>query len=469
MDKAVVKRVSTIILISIAMFTVYVTPNENMASNIADVCTKLYFYNAIKIYESAIADTLLLETPVNISLMYGFTQRSLPAVSHMVIFNESAGYYTFTVKPGEGFNGFFVNIVEICTKPLGIALGYINMALRDPSIDPFNSSSINIPEEIARDFLTIPREIVVEKVVPSFEEWFTNKYKMSLSNASKLGIAVTAGYFVYMVYIRYNASAVPRGIEDVVESREGDCDDMSRILAELLNYYGIPSVIVYGYVYIEGMKFVFPIENVTYIYVNSGPHAFTMAYIPGFGWFPLDFLAGSFITQPFILEGYSRSTHIDEESVDLFLDLHRKINAIQVLGVFKETNKPVGDIMAIDEWLGFFNEIVATQNILSPEIAITETTEEPVTNITTDIGDTALEPSLTGTTQVNETRSHIAEGEATTYVTNNALTETFIQTTSPSLATTVDHRKTSPVDVYVIVLIAILAIVLAIFMVYRRK
>jgi len=68
-------------------------------------------------------------------------------------------------------------------------------------------------------------------------------------------------------------------LDEVIKDRKGDCDDISRILVNLLHYYGIPAVMVSGYVFINGFEISIPLENVTYVFNNNGPHAYVMAYL----------------------------------------------------------------------------------------------------------------------------------------------------------------------------------------------
>ena len=196
-----------------------------------------------------------------------------------------------------------------------------------------------VPSDIREKYVHTPHRIVVEIVVPAFEKWFNETYGVNPANASYLGLAVSAAYFVYLEFITYNASAAPKSIEEVVQTRQGDCDDMSRVLAELLSYYGIPSTIGYGYVYIPESgfeRFVMPVENVTYIFRYNGPHAFVLVYIPGYEWISVDFLAGSIWYYPFLFEGESVDTTVNESEVEQMIDLHRSLNGTQLIAVFEQ-------------------------------------------------------------------------------------------------------------------------------------
>ncbi|MEL9908436.1 MAG: transglutaminase-like domain-containing protein [Desulfurococcus sp.] len=298
-----------------------------------ETCSTLYFINAIKVYNSLINDTLLLETPQNTTLNTGLRQESTPIYVYNLGFNETLGSYVFNVSAGNGFFGFFISRITVCYSDNSTILGYYRLALNNPG---YRISDESIPGDIVTEYVKTPYSRVVEVVVPAFEDWFKNRYNSSVYSASKLGIAVNAAYFIYTEYFTYNASSLPRTIDEVIESRQGDCDDMSRVLVELLSYYNIPAVIGYGYVYIPDLRLETNLGNVTYYYAYNGPHAFVLAYIPGLGWVSLDFLAGSLLEYPFVFEGYTRGTIVNESEVQEVVDFHKKISATQVFIVVDE-------------------------------------------------------------------------------------------------------------------------------------
>lgn len=343
-------------------------------------CYTLYFLNGIVIYNSTITERLVLETPTNITLAEGFTQIVHHLLHYGVEYNETTWLFEFTVKAGENFTGFFISRVEVCSKPFKTVRDYILKALEDPGFN-VNEGRAEIPEEVVREFLAEPKRVVVEVVVPEYESWFSSRYNMSTSSASRLGLAVTAAFFVYSVFIKYDPSASPRSIDEVIESRRGDCDDMSRVLVELLNYYGIPATIVYGYTFIEGFNITLPVENVTYGFISNGPHAFTLAYIPGIGWISLDFLAGSFIDRVFIVENYGRETTVPGEAVKSFLELHRAINATQVIAVLSEDSfsSVFSGELTLSSLSNYFEHLVRAVENRSVQVIIATSTETHAT------------------------------------------------------------------------------------------
>ncbi|MEM1878527.1 MAG: transglutaminase-like domain-containing protein [Desulfurococcaceae archaeon] len=332
--------------------------NLQVSSSSSDLeCRVLYFFNGIIVYNSTISTTLALETPGNISLVEGFEQTAVGLVAYNVVFNESVRMFTFNITEGEYFEGFYISELRICVKPQQLNL--LQKALRNPMSSELPDER-TIPQEILENYVKPPYSRVVEEVKPQFEDWFKKRYFLSVDRARYAGIAVTAGYFVYQEFIKYDPASLPRTIDEVIETRRGDCDDMSRVLVELLNSYGIPALIAYGYVYIKNFNYTITLENVTYIFINNGPHGFTLSYIPGFGWLSLDFLAYSLIVYPFVFESYTRVTEVDKEAVEEVVQLHRKINATQVLGIFDESEvkQLIGYPITLDNALRFFNKLL---------------------------------------------------------------------------------------------------------------
>lgn len=297
-------------------------------------CSSLYFLNGIIVFNSTLDQELVLETPTNISLNEGFEQVVQHILSYNLIFNEEIKAFTFRVEANRSFEGFFISRVDVCYREMAITLSALLSAYYAPSYTlPTRGET---PADVYEKYVRPPHVKVIEVVLPAYERWFKNKYKIDFNAASKLGIASTASHFIYRLYINYSAESIPRTIEEVIGTRRGDCDDMSRVLVELLNYFEIPSVIVGGYVYLPDFNYTSSIESVTYKFINNGPHAFTMAYLNEIGWISLDWLAGSLLAHPFIVEGYSRETSIQGQAIAEFVELHKLINATQVIAVFTE-------------------------------------------------------------------------------------------------------------------------------------
>ena len=90
----------------------------------------LYFFNGIVVYDSSTNETLLLETPANLTLGEGFEQRVVTLLSHNLVFNETVKAFTFNAT--KGYVGFFVCYVEVRAKPMDQALTLLARASRIP-------------------------------------------------------------------------------------------------------------------------------------------------------------------------------------------------------------------------------------------------------------------------------------------------------------------------------------------------
>ncbi|MCY0868656.1 MAG: transglutaminase-like domain-containing protein [Desulfurococcus sp.] len=327
-------------VIVVALYTTAPSTSIQQAQSLLHTkCATLYFLNAIDIYNSTVNDTLILETPGNITLDEGFQQTVEALLAYNVVFNDSSKQFTFNTSIGRGFFGFFTSRITVCYPDGSSLLEYYKLAFRNPMYSP--SLNASMPSDLVEKYVRQPYSKIAEVVVPAFEKWFNETHGIPVSSASSLGLAVNAAYFVYREYFTYNGSSIPRSIDEVISTGQGDCDDLSRVLVELLNYYHIPALIAYGYVYIpdinESGVFTTSIENVTYVFLYNGPHAFTVAYIPSLGWLSLDFLAGSLLEYPFVFEGYTRETLVNETSVEELVNLHKEIDGVQVLAVLNES------------------------------------------------------------------------------------------------------------------------------------
>ncbi|MEM2025367.1 MAG: transglutaminase-like domain-containing protein [Desulfurococcaceae archaeon] len=321
-------------------------------------CGTLYFFNGIAIFNSTLTQELMLETPYNITLRDGFEQVVEHILSYNLVFNDTAKAFTFRAEANKSFEGFFISKVKICSREMNSTLSTLLFAYQYPTY--LLSPGGEIPTEVIENYLREPSKKVIESLIPAYEKWFKSKYNIQPKNASQLGIASTASYFIYSVYLEYAAEALPRTIDEVIDTRRGDCDDMSRVLVELLSYFGIPSVIVWGYVYIHSFNYTSPVENVTYKFINNGPHAFVMAYIAGMGWVSSDWLAGSLLTYPFIGEDYSRETAVVNEAIVEFVELHKEINATQIFVVLDEegSQKYIGSPITTERLQSYFEHLL---------------------------------------------------------------------------------------------------------------
>ena len=295
----------------------------------SDQCFELYFVNAIYFINSSGVFQGFLETPVN------YTSPPYRQEVHVIYLWGNATFNSseeaVQLSAGNGTAGGFVARIRICGRGLGEAYEILKKAFRNPAYGK-EYDSRPIPSNVSKKYLLKPMEVVAEKVKPEFEKWLRREKGVEPGEMSRISLAVDAAYFIYAVFIEYSPSALPRTMEQVIESRRGDCDDMSRILVNLLWSYGIPAKIAQGYVYLN-LSMQSPVGRSLYIFRDAGPHAFVMAYVPGFGWVSLDFLAGSMIIYPFIFEGETVYTNITEQQVEEVVEMHRRHVFVQMMSI----------------------------------------------------------------------------------------------------------------------------------------
>ncbi len=223
------------------------------------------------------------------------------------------GNVSAKMKVYNGSQGYVVVRVEQVVRNLTpIILKIVN--------SPRIFMNYTAPKNVVKKYVRKPARIVVSKVVPAYEKWVNtileSKYNLSVRNVSKAFIAVSAAVFIYLSgYIHYNASAMPRTLNETILKHQGDCDDMSRVLINLLWYYGIPAKIVYGYVYLPPLNLTMSLMGSYMRFVNAGPHAFIMAYIPPIGWMSVDFLAGSLLSNPVVIQGVNLKGSVTKKDI----------------------------------------------------------------------------------------------------------------------------------------------------------
>ena len=403
------RELALVVLLLLLVSSAGVAPIVASGGSVTE-CYTLYFLDGIVVYNSTISADVVLETPTNTQLLGGIEQVVEHVNSYNVTFNESLRAYSFKLREGEFFEGFFLSKVHVCSRPLNTTWLYTTLALFNPKYSPAPQVNASFSTNVSADYLKTPHDKVVKNVIPEYEKWFSEHYGFTTRNASLLGIATTLSYFIQRVYLKYSAGVLPRSIDSTVEERQGDCDDMARVTVEALNYYGIPAAVVSGYVYVDGFNYTIPVENTTYIFVNNGPHAFPIAHVPGVGWIPLDWLAGAFTYYPFIVESITRNTEApSEEEVEEFLEVHRALSAVQVIAVVPEAtvkeyvNSSLG---ALYLWNNLKEKAVVTLSTKIPRELAQESTLTPretvqvnTTTYTTELSNTS---TLTATTPLSE-------------------------------------------------------------------
>ncbi len=242
--------------------------------------------------------------------------------ARITIFNGSYGFIVVKIRQS------FLNLTDFVLRI---------------SSDPTALKGIEsgIPPNIKERYIRKPAYIIRQKVVPDFVKWLEER-GYDVRNVSKVFLAIQAAVFTYLSgYIHYNASALPRTLADIVNKHQGDCDDMSRVLMNLLWYYGIPAKMEYSYVYLP-LNITMPIEGSYMRFINAGPHAYTLMYVPTVGWVSLDFLAGARLNNPSLVEGESLTAEVTEKQLRHIKEELSKFRYAEEVMLFKDNEVPRG-------------------------------------------------------------------------------------------------------------------------------
>ncbi len=273
------------------------------------VCRSYYFFEIVKVVNgSPVVKELQVDVPVNVSLG-NIEQRSYVVMSSGV----SKGWIVNVSRPGLSY---VVALVRVCYPNTTWMIHLVRAFLEIPNL----YKNYSVPTKILREYVGKPEPVILN-VSSAFVAWLRNS-SIPFWDLSIGGLAYRAALFIYWIYIKYSPSAIPHSVEQTVRTRRGDCDDMSRVLTELLWYYDIPALMLYGYVLLNLSKpFAGSLGGVTFVMPDTGPHAFVVAYIPPFGWLSLDLLAGSYIVYPFIIVEVTNNTRVSKEEVREFIEL----------------------------------------------------------------------------------------------------------------------------------------------------
>ncbi len=360
----------------------------------------------------------------------------------------SKGNFSISINLFKGSQGFVVvKVVESFLNDTAL----ITYIAKHPSA--FNFSLSSIPSSVRRKYLGKPAKVVVKYVVPAFRKWLgklLSNDNLTWKNVSKAFIAVLAAYFIYVSgYIHYSASAMPRTLNETVIKRVGDCDDMSRVLTNLLWYYGIPAKINYGYVYIPSFNVTATLEGSAVRFLNNGPHAFVSAYIPKLKWVSLDFLAGSLLNNPFLIQYASTKAVVTKkdvqkikkelsqfryaEEVQVYEDhiIPAYLNTTNVVKLLKALHREALPVIALAE--PKHNKTVSTNTTTTTTPSNKTRTESSTSTATPATQPKTSTTSPTHTTPVNLTKktSTTAASSATA-----STTRTTKVTTTPSASAT---------------------------------
>ncbi len=297
------------LLLVISTSPLYIV-KANVSNNSVPIeCHTYYFVEIVKVSKGSYGNVtgLELDVPTNVSL------GNIVQVSKVVDYRGLIGRWIVdTSKPGISY---IVTWVRICYPNSTWSVRLIRALL----MIPYLYSNYSEPTKMIRKYVGEPEPPILN-VSQDFVVWLS-KQGIPFARMSVAGLAYHAALFVYWIYINYTPSAIPHSVEETVKTRRGDCDDMSRVLTELLWHYRIPALMVYGYVVLNLTKpFTGTLGSFSFVMPNVGPHAFVVAYLPPFGWLSLDLLAGSFIAYPFIIVGVTNNTRVSERQVSEFVE-----------------------------------------------------------------------------------------------------------------------------------------------------
>lgn len=315
-------------------------------------CTTIYFLNSIAIdANSSYSGILYLETPLNFSIR-GLNQTARAIISRGTKV-DSDGEYFIEVVSGSPLYAFVVYEVRTCSPEFSSSLAVLKGVLSDPlAFVRYLQEPAPDAEAIPLEYLGEPPGVVEDMVRGEFKEWLKSfSWYYLIGNASRypLLISAYAAWFIYTSgYIKYEASLLPKPLDEVVESKRGDCDDMSRLLVALLWSYGIPALIAHGFTFIPDFSMKTTLGALDYIFEGGGPHAFVLAYIPGYGWLSLDFLAGSLLTYPFVVWGITKDVEVSREDVEKVRELHNAIVGRQLMTAMMPEDPRLRDVRSLE-------------------------------------------------------------------------------------------------------------------------
>jgi len=361
--------------------------------NIEDTaCSTLYFLNAVFISSTNLTDNnLYLETPINLT---DFDLRQeVRLVLSRGVYTDSNGYYYVRVDPENITYAYVLMEVSICSRSYKYGMNIVRRVLVDPE-SALQSISGSL-EEVPEGFVGRYPEDIATSIREDFEAWLKdfNWYQNKNVSRHPLVVSVFGAYFIYLSnYIKYSANLTPRSLSEVVSRKEGDCDDMSRLLLILLWSYDIPALMLLGFVSVPDFSMRSTLGNFEYVFLGGGPHAFVNAYIQGYGWLSLDFLAGSLLIYPFVVWDLSKDIEVSPESVEEFLELHESISGKQLIATLPIDDPIAGSVKALEEFIN------TTLDIASSVVQPGGEKEQPLetTPMTTPITtEQAREPSST--------------------------------------------------------------------------
>ena len=334
--------------------------------------------------------------------------------------------------------------------------------IKAPSLN--TNISWNFPGEVLK-YVKNPHPII-SNVRKDFEDWLYNKMNVSIETLNPLKLSYYASIFIYYSdYITYKASPYPRDLEEIIDTRIGDCDDMSRVLINLLWSYGVPAKIEDAYVWIDWTDFnlTMEIEESVIVFEKTGPHAYVLAYIPTYGWAALDLLgqyafnpfAGSRHLIPVLILGHDENASVSKEVIEEFKQFHREVIYIELIGIYsdQEIENEIGE-RDLNKFVEFkLNEI--------KELARTYLNISDLNKTTTPTMPTIMTTLTTPTTPITSTIITSTSKTSTVTITEEIITTNTITTSF----TTVPHIM----DITTLLIVMLVVICIGIVVILLRK
>ena len=346
----------------------------------------------------------------------------------------------------DSFNGSYSYVVAIVNQSWINYTSDVLAMLKDPKAFPYADSEI--PNYVRQNYIGKPADIVVNVVKKDFEEWLNSFFGLTPANLSKASLAARAAYFIYRSgYITYNASAVPRPLNYVVTHHTGDCDDMSRVLLNLLWAYGIPGKIEYSLVYLRNFSMTsLQSFGSSVKFVNTGPHAYVATYVPQLGWVSLDLLAGARLYFPSIILGSNEEAIVtQEESQEARESLLKERFAEEVM-IYDMKNTPENLLKALNtNTTALTNELYTLAKPLITSVLTKQKCIENITVTKTVIKTIPIILTKTETQTLTKTVTEtITRKETTTRTINHTITATTTKTRT--IPITYTHTLTSIIN-----------------------
>ncbi|MEM0014583.1 MAG: transglutaminase-like domain-containing protein [Zestosphaera sp.] len=399
---SVLSRVASALVLMLAVSTPYVLFADNSYGE--GVHEEFVFVDVARVLQSSIVSEGYFETPINYSEPHYIQAVKLAKVGGDVVVEHSGNRTPLKILTAEGATGYVVLNVSL-TRNTCRELGIVAQALYALNITKVPVEALicmllegyevsDLPPDTYRGnatskYVMQPNSRVVEVVVPRFEGWLRERLppNYSIADAPRTYVAVWAAYYVYGGYlIRYEASSTPRSLDEVLEKWKGDCDDMSRVLLNLLWYYGVPAKIQYGYVYIESFDYLSDFYGSLTRFVNAGPHAYVVSYVPNVGWVSVDLLAWARLIYPTLITGETTYANMSVEELKAIEDEYSAFRYVELVEVHEASRVPDALAKAIDSGnlLPRLEELVVGTPQAVESITTSTLTETPALETSSD-------------------------------------------------------------------------------------